>query len=259
MGWLGIGLGIIVIIILVCVSPTDQPADSSDSGELKAAIIDQLYILQPNQEFIAQATEILEAYGFKVDLYQGDEVTVDLYRLLPTYGYKLIIFRAHSGLVREEYTGTVRELTFLFTAELYRQPKYPTEQLTDQLASAQMPGDYPYVFATNSKFITQSMRGQFDNTVIIMMGCSCLYYTDMAQAFFEKGASIYFAWSQSVGLRYVDEATINLISNLCNKKMTVEQALHNTIAEVGCDPDYGADLRYYPPMSGDKTIKQLIK
>ncbi|TET88142.1 MAG: hypothetical protein E3J34_00925, partial [Dehalococcoidia bacterium] len=56
-------------------------------------------MLKPNQAFIDKMTQVLEAYGFKVDTYQGDEVTVDFYRQLPTYGYNLIIFRAHSGLL----------------------------------------------------------------------------------------------------------------------------------------------------------------
>ncbi len=67
--------------------------------ESKAAIIDQLYDLQPNPAFIEQTTQYLQDYGFEVDLYQGDAVTVDFYRKLPTYGYKLIIFRVHSGLL----------------------------------------------------------------------------------------------------------------------------------------------------------------
>jgi len=41
--------------------------------------------------------------------------------------------------------------------------------------------------------------------------------------------------------------------------MTIKAAVDKTMAEIGPDPDYHADLKYYPPMSGDKTIKELIK
>ena len=54
------------------------------SAETKAAIVDQLYSLQPNPIFVDGMVEELEAGGFEVDIYQGDEVTVDLYRKLPT-------------------------------------------------------------------------------------------------------------------------------------------------------------------------------
>ena len=38
----------------------------------------------------------------------------------------------------------------------------------------------------------------FDGTVIIMMGCDSLHYTDMATAFVEKGAAAYIGWDASV-------------------------------------------------------------
>ena len=72
---------------------------SSTEPEPRAAIVDQLGTLFPNQAFIEQTTRELEEYGFKVDVYPGDSVTVDLYRELPALGYKLIVFRIHSGLL----------------------------------------------------------------------------------------------------------------------------------------------------------------
>ena len=58
----------------------------------KAAIADQLYVLQPKQDFIQQTTQEFEVYGFGVDLHSG----------LPGHGYKVIVFRAHSGLLGSE-------------------------------------------------------------------------------------------------------------------------------------------------------------
>jgi hypothetical protein len=51
---------------------------------------------------VGNVTKELEDYGFEVDVYQGDNITVDFYRRLPTYGYRLIVFRAHSGLLAED-------------------------------------------------------------------------------------------------------------------------------------------------------------
>lgn len=236
-------------------SPNDATTPSSDL--LKAAIIDQLCVLQPNQAFLNQITQELEDYGFEVDLYQGDEITVDLYRSLPNLDYKLIIFRAHSGLLSGQ--GEVVNKTSLFTNEPYSETKHIKEQLSDQLARARIDKNHPYVFSIRDKFITQGMKGEFNNTVIIMMGCSCLHIEDLAQAFIGKGASAYLAWDATVDLGYVDKATPYLMEQLCANNLTVKKAVRNTMNTIGPDPIYGARLKYFPPQSGDKTLEELFK
>ena len=256
--WLAIALGIVAAVVAVRTSPANNTSTSSD--ELKAAIIDQLYNLGPNQGFIQQATQELEGYGFTVDVYHGDAVTVDLYCKLSTYGYKLIIFRAHSGILQrgEGSQAEVTDTTYLFTDEPYTRGKHIFKQLGDQIIMARMTEDYPRVFAVNSRFIQESMEGSFQNTVIIMMGCSTVYKADMADAFISKGASVFVGWSASVGLDYVDRATLSLINNLCGD-MTVKQAVAKTMAQVGDDPVYATYLRYYPQEAGNRTIAELIQ
>jgi len=245
-------LMLVLLIVWLVSLPGCNQTHNSPSNSLKAAIVDQLYSLQPNEAFIEQATQELEDYGFEFDLYQGDEVTVDLYRQLPGYGYELIIFRAHSGLLRSK--GERIERTCLFTNEPYSQTKHVAEQLSDQLAMARIDEYHPWVFGIGDEFVTQSMEGEFDNTVIIMMGCSCLYLDDLAQAFINKGASTYLGWNASVDLNYVDDAALILVRNLCAKELTVEKAVAETMAEKGPDPHYGAVLKYFPPESGSCTI-----
>ncbi len=230
-------------------------APNPDS-EARAAIVDQLYSLLPNEAFISDITQQLEAYGFVVDLYQGDEITVDLYAELPGYGYRLIIFRAHSGLLISE--GEVIKRTSIFTNELYSKNKHVTRQLTNQLARARINKNLPWVFGIGSEFVTLSMKRRFPDTVVIMMGCSTLYLDDLAQAFIQKGASTYMGWDATVGLDYVDEATPVLVANLFSKGMTVKEAVDKTMADPGPDPNYHAYLKYYPGESGNKTIKELI-
>jgi len=227
----------------------------------KAAIIDQLYVLKPNQAFIDRTTEDLEAYGFKVDIYQGDEVTVDFYRKLAEYGYKLIIFRVHSGIlgVRQGSGIKITEGTWLFTNEVYNAAKYPREQLTGQMGMARINENYPWVFAVGSEFVSQSIKGEFPNTVIIMMGCSSLYLDDLPQAFIQKGASVYLGWQATVDLSYDDETTASLVQRLSAEQLTVEQAVTGTMAEKGPDPAWGAMLKYYPAESGNQTVKELIE
>jgi hypothetical protein len=236
------------------------PPPHPDSG-LNAAIIDQLAVMETNQEFIERVTAELEACGFEVDVYSGEEVNVKLYRQLPRYGYELIIFRAHAGLLKAEEGGEVvgvKRATYLFTAEEYSQNRYVPEQLDDQLLPAEMEEDFPLVFAVNSRFILKSMEGSFDDTLIIMMGCSCSYLEDMAAAFTFKGASTYIGWDGSVNLDYVDRAAADLITNLCTGGMTVNEAAFETMTEIGPDPYWGASLRFHPRESSGQTIAELI-
>jgi len=235
-------------------------ASSTDgSAEPKAAIVDQLYSLRPNQAFIDEATAALEGYGFSVDIYQGDEVNIDLYRQLPSHGHKLIIFRAHCGEWAVTTESDLVEATFLFTSEPYSPTKYASEQRSGQLGPGLPSPQHQPVFAIGHKFVAMSMKGTFSNTVIIMMGCSALRDNEMAQAFVERGASTYLGWDLSVDLAYVDDATLDLISNLCTQGMTVEQAALHTMTKVGPDPIYDAWLRYYPQQSANYTIAELMQ
>jgi hypothetical protein len=264
--WLLIALGVAGIVIFVRTVPMGQ-SGPDHAGNGTAAIIDQLSSVQENQGFVANVTRELEDYGFQVDVYQGNNVTVDFYRQLPTYGYKLIIFRAHSGLLERGEETEMR--TVLFTNEAYSESAHPLEQVYEQLTMGGACQGCPMMFGITPEFVrAQSvfgrgtdMEGEFDNTVIIMMGCSGIALPDMAQAFIDKGASMYLAWDRSVDLYYVDDATTYLINQLCSEQLTIRDAVDNTMAAKGPDPNYGANLTfYYPPSHNDgKRLEELIK
>jgi hypothetical protein len=229
-----------------------SPAENAPE---KAAIIDQLYILEPNPSFVDNTTRLLESCGFTVDLWQGSEVTVDFYRKLPAMGYKLIIFRVHSGLLEDSIGGKepAAGTTYLFTSENYSTIKYIRDQLTDKVSNAMVSDKMPLVFAVNPAFI-KSAGGRFGSTVVIMMGCESYYNDDMPEAFIEKGAAAYVGWSAPVGLEYVDNATLDLLENLCARNLPLEEGIEKTMDDAGPDPDFGAYLRYYPPSSGNRTV-----
>ena len=117
----------------------------------------------------------------------------------------------------------------------------------------------PLVFAVNSGFVISELEGEFDDTVIIAMGCESQYLEDMAQAFIQKGASVYLGWSTVVSLEYVDNATIELLNNLLLKKLPLADGITETMNAVGTDPYFRAYLKYYPTESGDLTLNELIK
>ena len=252
--WLLIAVAIVGIVVLIRLYPPGQPP-FGNSDTPRAAIVDQLSVLQENPAFIAGVTGQLEEYGLEVDLFQGDDVTVDLYRELPTRNYKLIVFRAHSGILGGD--ETVHQKTTVFTNEVYSSWRYQADQWENRLFGATIGEDFGWVFSISPKFIRESMPGRFDDTVIIMMGCAGIAIDDLAEAFIDKGASAYLAWDAPVLLNYVDKATIHLVDQLFSERATVEEAVDSTMQVIGPDPTYDADLHYYPPGIGGRTLKNL--
>jgi len=258
--WVALVLFIVVLAVIVAFHRSQFITPPIPEGT-SAAIVDQLYSNYPNGGFTSNVTEDLEDFGFKVDVYQGDDVTVDFYRNLPIYDYQLIVFRVHSGAISPNPEGDVAPTTgtYLFTNEPFNRMKYTRELLGDELAAAYVLKGDPVYFVIGPKFITHSMHGNFNNTVVIVDGCSCLHFDDLAQAFTSKGASCYLAWDHTVELDYVDEAATSLVENLCSKGLSVKEAVDHTMATTGPDPDWGAWLKYYPAQSADETLQELIQ
>jgi hypothetical protein len=246
-------IGVIFFSILLINSILNQPSKSqpvSSNSQPKAAIVDQLSLTFPNQTFIQAATAILEQAGYSVDYYPSENVTVDFFRNLATHDYGIVILRVHStatGLQGTEYNQIP---VVLFTSEIYTQNSYAWEQLNDQLEKVSYHAPQPpYYFAITPAFVTSCMNGRFQNTTIVMMGCEGLENIKLAEAFIEKGVKIYTGWTGSVSSSYTDQATADLLQHLIAEKQTIEQAVDNTMKEVGPDPTYNSQLTYYyyPP------------
>jgi len=225
------------------------------SQPAKAALVDHLSLTFPNETFVDQTTEILEQAGYEVDYYPGEEVTVELYRKLATLGYSLVLLRVHSSATELWGEELVEGPVCFFTSEPYSETKYLYEQLDRQLIEfCYAVPEPPYYFGIRPKFVTASTEGRFQNTTILMMGCEGLANTKMAEAFIDKGADAYIGWSGSVSASHTDQATIYLLAHLLAENQTIEQAVENTMKEVGPDPVYDSLLLYYPPESGDYAI-----
>lgn len=248
-------LALISLVMLATLACNNQVVADIDA-EPKAAIIDQLHNIKPNALYIETTREILEAQGYAVDVWQGNDITVSFYKDLPARGYKLIIFRTHMGILSLVGNSEVIPLdtTALFTNEVYDTRKHVLEQLNEQLQEGQINEDYPTVFALTPKFITDGMRGEFADTVILMMGCASLYWDDMAAAFVAKGASVYLGWSATVTLDYLDSAALDLVTYLLPKQLNIAQATAGTMVKAGYDPYYNARLRYYPESASHQVL-----
>jgi len=216
-------------------------------SQLKAAIVDHLSLTAPNQTFIQKATDILENAGYTVDYYKGERVTVGFYRDLPTHDYDILILRVHS-------TARYGQL---FTSEPYSSTKYVLEQLANRVLRVSFHGTAPFYFGVSPPFVEFSMNGNFQNTTILMMGCSGLKTTYMAEAFVRRGAKVYISWTGDVLASHTDQATTHLLQLFLIEKQTIKQAVTETREEVGPDPAYESLLMYYPLEAGNQTIEDI--
>jgi len=221
------------------------------SGPKTAVIVDQLSLTFPNPAFAETATDMLEEAGYAVDYYSGEAVTVDLYRDLPKHDYELIILRVHSGIVRQidprSEERTMMEYVGLFTGEPYSDATYGGREGAGRIGLA-VARDYHggQYFGVTPYFIEFTMEGRFDKATIILMGCDGLRSDRTAESFVERGAETFVSWSGKVSASHTDAATERLLQHLLTDGLTIQEAVTETMAEVGPDPSYGSALLVYP-------------
>lgn len=215
-------------------------------GDKTAAIVDQLSLTQPNPDFVSSARGLLAEAGYLVDYFPGEQVTVDLYRGLPQRDYDLIILRVHAGITTEVDASSgervEKEYVSLFTGEPYNPGKYPDEEI-NRLGRARYTEGADPLFGIGPRFVTESMQGKFNNTLIIMMGCDGLRSQTTAQAFLDKGAQAFVSWTQPVSASHTDTTTERLLERLLLEGLATSEAVSQTAAEVGPDPTYEGELR----------------
>lgn len=250
------GIAFAVALILV---GRQIPAPLHMEAELRAAFIDQLSPAFPNEEFRSSLTADIDIFGLPLDVYEGEEVNVGLYRSLGEHPYSVLVIRSHSGTL-ELGGGPDQRTTALFTNEPYSGSRHVAEQLVDRVLIVRpLEGDTELTFGVAPDFFRRSMRGELPRTVVVIAGCSILERTDLAEALVSRGASVVISWDLSVALDHVDRGTQLLVHYLLREGMTVEEAVNITMAESGPDPEFGAVLKYYPDSAGPRTAAQLTR
>ena len=245
-----------VILGFLVYSSSQRPQNKpSNKFPFKAAIIDHLGKggpnPWPNETFVNAVENMLETYGFQVDYYESENVTVNFYRSLPTRGYGLAIFRVHSTIVEG------LNLIGLFTSEPYVAGKYPYPGLLEAWYNQSSSERY---FGIAPGFIEASMGGYFENTIVVLMGCNGLTYNTAAEAFVNRGAKVCIGWNGLVSAPHTDQATEYLIRCLVVNKWTINDAVNATMEEIGPELVYESQqgyktvLKYYPSTAGNFTI-----
>jgi len=216
-------------------------------GNLEAAIVDQLSIESNlvNNAFVEECTSLINAHGFDAKYYEGETVTIDFYRNLPSKSSKILVLRAHSSLRGD--TASVD----LFTSEPFSQTRaedaYFEYVINDHISKAvfdvRPPPNNTY-FAIGPSFVTNVMQGEFDDSLIILMGCVSLNQTTMAEALVNKGARVVIGWTKNVDLSDTDASTLKLLKYLlAENPYTVRGAVEEVNNSVH---SYNSTLDFYP-------------
>jgi hypothetical protein len=234
-------VGIMVVVALL-IGASVLFLQPQQPGPPKAAIIDQLSSSlltdssrHVNQTFVSTAEALLYTHFPEVDYY-SDNATVESYRDLPSMGYKLILWRAHSAV--DESDGYIA----ISTSENNATSNYP-QYANGELTLCKIENDPKFYFAITPKFIADVMTGSFQDTVIILMSCNGLGqgYTKTAEALEEKGALVIISWDEWIESNDNDNAIALLLNYLLNDNYTIGQA----VAKVPQQPG-PSNLDYFP-------------
>ena len=236
-------VSLIAVSLLAVYSFYNQP-----NNEFKAAIVDQLSLTWQNATFSGAINNTLKSAGYSLTYHKGSEATVDFYRDLPAYGYKIILLRVHSAL-RQNDSELIAPLD-LFTSEPYSNKTHLDEQIPprDWLDIVMYAGDKNQYFGITNRFVYNAMRGSFQDTVVIMMGCNGLdgegRSRDLVEALVYKGAKVVIGWNITVSAYHTDIATEKLLYHLLTENKTIKNAVDATNEEVGGQEN--TELIYYP-------------
>ena len=248
---------VLILALIIYLMPTirvDISWTTSSSGS-KVLVADQLDLSSRNVVFRQDVGSIFERAGIRYDLVIGSNMTVDFFRMLPSMGYRLILFRIHSGLL---YPIQPDRPIYLFTGELYSSSKYENELLNGELVPAQVTESSPVYFAIGTRFVERSMNGTFPGSIIIISGCSGLINTQLADTMLSRGASGVISWDGLISAKHTDVAFSHFIEDLVTGGMTIEQAVQDTMEKIGLDPAYRSYLKVYPESAGGIGLADLL-
>lgn len=217
-------------------SAPNQPQGNGDIA--KAAILDGLYDTCPNVIWTKSITNCLSNAGYRVDLFSGTNVTIDLLRSM--HGYKILILRIHSAVDTDG-------LLYLFSGEHYSESKYVEEQREGVVLGGLTFNhtEQPY-FALNAVLLGKNYDG-LNGSTIILMGCNGTSSSYSIQRLFEQGVKQYISWNGYVDPNYSDRATLALAEASYAEHLGLEEAVMKVNREIGPDPYCGSTLKYYAP------------
>ena len=216
----------------------------------KAALVDEVSTTNPDPYLTVNVTNALTRVGYSVDYYGPKNVTVDLFRSMPSRGYGIVILRDHSA-------GLTGDVIALVTSERFDPGKYVSERLAGLVVEARLGSNDTDYFGVTPSFVREAMQGTFPNTVLVVTGCAGLANSEMAQAFASRGAEVYISWDQIVFANQSDGGAILFVQSMIAGH-TVNEAVTSATENAPSSPQYSGQLRYYPLDRGGVVLSLQV-
>ena len=235
-----VGLAGVALLVysFIPVSTPPVPKLHNNTGPT-AAIIDQLGRGFPNPQFIKEATQTLEDAGYSVVYVPAEDVTVDFFRYLPAQNLDIILLRGHASASAVNDNGeTVTEDSVSLSTFEPVSDKYPAERNARRIGAFEPEGEDGLYFSVRWDFFKYDAVGDFDNAVIVMMGCEGLRANKTAQTFLDRGAQAVIGWSNLVTANHMDKATLYLLEQWLATDKNLVEAVADTRLTVGYDPHF---------------------
>jgi hypothetical protein len=210
----------------------------------KAALIDEVAATNPDPYLVSNVTRTLTRVGYTVDYYGLTDITVALFRSLPSKGYGIVILRDHS-------TSLTGDVIALVTSEPFDSGKYVNERLTGKVIP--VPLNNSTYFGITPTFVRESMQGTFPNTLLVVMGCAGLANSEMAQAFVAKGIEVYISWNHIVLTNQSDGGAILLLQSMTTGHR-VDEAVTWATENAPSNEAFPSQLEYYPLDQGGLVL-----
>jgi len=250
---------IILVIFCICLI-TIFVFFRGSPGTPKAIIVDNLYLdeLSPsgkNIPFVQETRKLLEGFGVEVEYVGVKDVTLEVYQNLAKYN--LVILRVHSGILVE---GDEKIVCFFSSEELSKQKfhKYNDWFEKKYLANASLEllnGIKKSFIGVKPDFIRNCLNDEFQDSIIIAMGCNSSINDSMARAFVnDRKALVYIGWTHDVTVNHTDSAILGLLKSFFENNETIKEAVN----EASADPKTSAKLTYYPKKAANLRPKEII-
>ena len=247
---------IILVVFCICLITIIFVFFRGSPGIPKAIIVDNLHLdeLSPSGKdipFVQETRKLLEGFGVEVEYVGVKGVTLEVYQGLAKYN--LVILRVHSGILVE---GNKKIVCFFSSEELSGKKicDYSDWFEKKYLANAtlELPNGAKKSFiGVKPDFIRNCLNGEFQDSIIIAMGCNSSINDSMARAFVnDRNALAYIGWTSDVTVNHTDSATLGLLKSFFENNETIEEAIN----KAPTDRRTSAELTYYPD---DKTTGNL--
>ena len=231
------GIGVVLFVLLGLSVYRTQKELEQEGKEI--VLYDQLSTVQSSVGFREGLDGLAAEHNFEINYRNATEVTVSLLKRTPKT--RLLVLRMHSGGFDDS--------VWLFSGETYSESKYVLEQVRGQIHIARCSSTSEIVFAVGEDFINENWSG-LDDTLVVLMGCSSLGDTGLAEKMIDSGAVGVIGWDEMVSIEQSDSRVLRLIRNLIDGGYVGETVeMINKLGEEG-------NMVYYPEtLSRFKLVK----